>query len=284
LTPDRALDGIERNEFGGFVASMNQDRHRQAFADNKGEGEPPVVFPDRIDNTIRIDVERLTPAQQRRLQLILANRRSGGGSGGGGTVDALGQTQPQEAFAKTQPQEPPRPQPQRPPKPPDAGKVNFAREAGYYTDRIFRDWMDHDVPAEGWKIHVSADAASASAVVDIVLPRLRDMKVNHKVVGDLEGLKQMTGTQAGKFITIYPDSPAHAKAIADAIDGALAGRGLAGPRVEGEKTIGTSGLVYTRYGGFTKDTVTAPDGREVPDRRGQVRPPWVEDPWGDTPP
>jgi hypothetical protein len=93
LTVDRALDGIERNEFGGFTASTNSKRHEQAFRDNGGKGRPPIVFVDKIDGSIRIDVERLDPPQEKRLQTILANRgRSPGGSGSGsGGAQALQQ-------------------------------------------------------------------------------------------------------------------------------------------------------------------------------------------------
>ncbi|HVV53029.1 MAG TPA: DUF4157 domain-containing protein, partial [Polyangia bacterium] len=115
---------------------------------------------------------------------------------------------------------PPRPQPAAIP------AVEFGHEPGYHADRIFRDWLHHEIPAEGWKVHVSADAASAHAVADTVLPLLRKMGVNHKVVGTVQALERMSGTQAGKFITIYPDSAAQAKTIADAVDGALLGRGL----------------------------------------------------------
>jgi hypothetical protein len=110
------------------------------------------------------------------------------------------------------------------------------------------------------------------------------MGVNHKVVGTVRALESMGGTQPGKFITIYPDSTAHAKAIADAVDGVLAGRGLTGPAISGEKAIGSSGLLYTRYGGFDKLTVTAPNGEEVADVRGRIKPPWVDDPWEGPPP
>jgi len=199
------------------------------------------------------------------------------------------QAAPPEATRPTSPPAEAHVEPQRPTEPPPrpapaaVPAVEFGHEPGYHSDRIFRDWLNHEIPSEGWKIHVSADAASAHAVADSVLPLLRKMGVNHKVVGTVQALERMGGTQAGKFITIYPDSTAHAKAIADAVDGALAGRGLSGPGISGERAIGGSNLVYTRYGGFTKSTVTSPQGAEVPDTRGQIKPPWVEDPWQQTP-
>ncbi|HKT01473.1 MAG TPA: hypothetical protein VJT31_18275, partial [Rugosimonospora sp.] len=170
----------------------------------------------------------------------------------------------------------------RPPAPPTTDKpsVRFGRpEDGYHPDRIFMDYINHDIPSEGWKLHVSADAASAPAVADAVLPRLRQMGVNHKVVGSLEALEGMSGTQQAKFITIYPDNAAQAKQIVAAVDSAVSGVSGGAPAVGGELPVGSSGRVYTRYGGFTKSTVTGPGGVEVPDRRGQVCPPWVDNPW-----
>ena len=142
------------------------------------------------------------------------------------------------------------------------------------------DWIPGEIPPEGWKLHVSATSASAGAVAEVALPMLRRMGVAHKVVGSTELLATMRGTQAGKFITIYAASAAEAKAIAAALDSALAGKGLTGPLIGGELPVGSSGLIYTRYGGFTKSTVTDPKtGLEVRDVRGQIKPDWVADPW-----
>ena len=150
-------------------------------------------------------------------------------------------------------------------------------EEGYHPDRGFMDYLPKPIPPEGWKLHISADATSARGVADAVLPRLRQMGVNHKVVGTLEALEGMSGTQQGKFVTIYPDNTAHAKQIVSAMDSAVSGVSGGAPAVEGELRVGSR--IYTRYGGYTKGTVTAPNGAEVPDVRGQISPPWVENPW-----
>jgi hypothetical protein len=76
-------------------------------------------------------------------------------------------------------------------------------------------------------------------------------------------LASMGGTQAGKFITIYANDAAHARAIVQAIDPALAGQGLRGTVIGGERPVGSSGLMHIRYGGFTKLTVTYPTGLET---------------------
>ena len=147
LTPDRAIEGIERNEFGGFAGSSNSKRHEQAFRDNGGKGKPPTVFPDRIDNQIRIDMSLLTRQQERRLQLAVANKHPPGGPGAGGGGDpptntrgqgALDGTQQntrgQGALDKTQPRPPT--QPQSPPKPPDTGKFEAKTGREQQTGRF----------------------------------------------------------------------------------------------------------------------------------------------------
>lgn len=169
--------------------------------------------------------------------------------------------------------------PRTTPETPAPPRLYGSPDDGYGSAGIFRKWVEHDLPDEGWKLHVSADARSASQVSDTVLPLLRQWKVNHKVVGTVDQLTGMSPGQQGKFITIYPDNTVQAKAIANVIDGELAGKGLTGPRVAGERQLGSSGLVSTRYGGFTKLTVRDPTGAEVKDVRGQVKPDWVADPW-----
>lgn len=180
--------------------------------------------------------------------------------------------------ATQQPTNPRQPQPTVDPNAPVLGTDNLLAQ-GYIPDRIFMDWIPNAIPPEGWKLHVSATPANAEAVASTALPLLRRLGLNHKVVRTAADLRNMSGTQAGKFITIYPDTPAHAVAIVKALDAALSGKGFTGPTVSGEVPVGSSGLVYSRYGGFTKSTVTSPDGIEVDDVRGQAYPPWIDDVW-----
>jgi hypothetical protein len=223
------------------------------------------------------------------VRLLAAPRAAPAPAGGAGApakspAPAL---EPSELVpADERPTVPPRGQAPKPsgkvpaPAPAAPAEPQFGKSAdGYETDRIFRDWVG-PIPAEGWKLHVSPDVASAEGAADAVLPVLRRMKVDHKVVSSAASYGQMSGTQAGKFITIYPQNPAQAQQIVDAVDAAVAGKGLKSVGVAGEKPVGTSGLVYTRYGGFTKETVTDPaTGKEVPDVRGHIKPDWIADPW-----
>jgi len=159
------------------------------------------------------------------------------------------------------------------------GDPYVSAEQGYFRDRLFSDYIPGELPTEGWKLHVSADPSRSYEVADRVLPMLREMGVPHKVMTDPAAYAQMTGGQAGKFITIYPRSSEEAAQLARVIDGRMAGM-PAGPVIQGERGLGQSGSVYTRYGGFTKSTVTDPaTGAEVGDMRGRISPPWIQDPF-----
>lgn len=152
---------------------------------------------------------------------------------------------------------------------------------GYVPDRIFSDWVPpKGIPDEGWKMHVSTSPERSYQVADRVLPLLREMEVPHKVMTDPASYAQMTGGQTGKFITIYPESSQQAAEIARALDHRIKDLGEGAPVIAGERPLGNSGMIYTRYGGFTKSTVTDPrTGREVMDVRGQTSPPWIADPF-----
>jgi hypothetical protein len=226
----------------------------------------------------RVTDEARTKYQQRAMQAAMDEMQAAADRVRAAEADTVQGRQPQNA------------QPAQPPATPtgtapatELGEANL-RAQGYTVDRIFMDSVPGPIPAEGWKLHVTATPANAEAVASAVLPKLRSMGVNHKVVVTAEALRTtMTGGQTGKFITIYPGTPAHAVAIVKAIDAALAGKGLSGPPVAGEVPVGTSGSVYSRYGGFTKSTVTNPAGVEVEDVRGQAHPDWIDDIWNKQP-
>jgi hypothetical protein len=147
---------------------------------------------------------------------------------------------------------------------------------------IFSQWMPASavLPSQGWKLHVSAGMDQSYEVADRILPELRAMGVTHKVMNDPAAYTRMTKGQAGKFITIYPNNPEQAAAIARMIDQRLGDIKAAGPVIDGERAIGSAGWVYARYGSFDRDTITNPfTGKEEPDIRGRPSPPWVEDPF-----
>lgn len=152
-------------------------------------------------------------------------------------------------------------------------------ERGYYPDRIFRDHILPDMPSEGWKFHISSDAASAGQIAEIALPLLKKNGISHKVVQSAEALDAyMHNGQTGKYITIYPRSEQEAKDIVTFLDSALSG--FTGPKVKNELPLGRSGLFFRRYGGFDKNTIRDPEtGKEIPDDRTRACPPGIVDPF-----
>lgn len=82
----------------------------------------------------------------------------------------------------------------------------------------------------GWKIHVAADVLQADDVAARVLPVLCGLTVWHKYVPNKHELFCMAGTQAYKFITIYPnpdnvDAPDGWRNVVGVVAGALAAYG-----------------------------------------------------------
>jgi hypothetical protein len=118
-----------------------------------------------------------------------------------------------------------------------------------------------DPEEEGFKIHVTAHPDDAEVVARTVLPRLRAMRVPHKVVRDRSTyLRIHGGDQRGKFITIYPGASGQAQLVVDQFDPALANLRLSGGLRPGpvpharrsghtlpEIRVGRSGLVFTIY-------------------------------------
>jgi hypothetical protein len=64
--------------------------------------------------------------------------------------------------------------------------------------------VEHPFQA-GYKLHVTAQPRDAERVAKAVLPVLQKANLDHKVVFPRSAYEEMCqGTQAGKFITIYP--------------------------------------------------------------------------------
>lgn len=135
--------------------------------------------------------------------------------------------------------------------------------------------------SEGWKLHVCATDKNALNVAQKVLPLLQTLNggILHKVLQDTSSLTKManTATQAGKFITIYPNSPAEAWAIIHAIKDAAAAHECHSIANE----IMVSKNIFTRYGAYwsTKLPVPASDksGKYywIRDDRTRIAPMWA---------
>jgi hypothetical protein len=169
-------------------------------------------------------------------------------------------------------------------------------EHGYYSvpTSAFSQWEGPGLttlPDQGWKMHVSMNPERATEIAETVLPELRKRGITHKIAKDLADFSTWEGTQAGKFITIYPRNDQEAREIARLISDALEKKGLKDSDfipIKGEDVSGTG--VYARYGRFTdrplkdsngnvipgsKDKIMGPDGRLYDDIRGGPTPDWV---------
>ncbi|MCA1706569.1 MAG: hypothetical protein LC808_26225, partial [Actinobacteria bacterium] len=151
------------------------------------------------------------------------------------------------------------------------------------------------VPAQGWKLHVSASLETASEVLSRALPVLMAEPTAFKVASSLERLATLNRgeggpTQVGKFITVYPVDDPQAVRLAVALDRATAD--LHGFKVPSDRPLRPGSLVHYRFGAFKPTwvqtplgevlpAITAPDGTPQPDRRlrGYSAPPWASDPF-----
>lgn len=150
-----------------------------------------------------------------------------------------------------------------------------------------------DLPAQGWKIHVSVTVAEAERCLDVVWDYCVAHQLTFKFLRSRDAMVLVNAKYAargtsGKLVTLYPcDEPAFTHALTE-LSQALAG--MAGPYVLGDLRIG-AGPLYVRYGAFAEMWCQA-DGDEpvlamkdaqgnlVPDSRGPVftAPEWVEIP------
>ncbi|MEX0171519.1 class IV lanthionine synthetase LanL [Streptomyces sp. LMG1-1-1.1] len=147
---------------------------------------------------------------------------------------------------------------------------------------------------QGWKLHVSATAASAPAVLDKALEVLLRGDSGFKFARSLEQVSALNsrGTprgSSGKFITVYPCSDAEAAVLARQLHEVT--EGMPGPRILSDQPYAVHSLVHYRYGSFVGRRrlsddgllvwfIEDPDGNPVEDKRtGQYAPP----PWAVSP-
>ena len=115
----------------------------------------------------------------------------------------------------------------------------------------------------GWKLHVSAGPTPIETL-GRVLGVLSKTPVHFKVLASTELLTELNGgnfglSQVGKFITVYPPSPAAAVRLADSLDAATVG--CVGPAVTSDRRLRANSVVYYRYGAFVTRLVMTPIGR-----------------------
>ncbi|MEU3184039.1 class III lanthionine synthetase LanKC [Streptomyces sp. NPDC006923] len=169
--------------------------------------------------------------------------------------------------------------------------------AGWQQHRT-GDWLawrplDSALPAQGWKIHVSACLDNAesvlSRVMDYCVPRGIAFKfVPSRYLLHTRNAKYADRAASGKFITVYPADDEECRTTAEGLDALLAGE--AGPYILSDLRWG-AGPLYLRYGSFTqrhcydaegelRPAVENSAGKLVPDLRGPAFriPDWVDPP------
>ena len=157
------------------------------------------------------------------------------------------------------------------------------------------DWMmyvprDPVLPAQGWKIHVSACMDNAEDVLGSVWEYCIATGIPFKFIRSremffLRNVKYSPRGTSGKFVTIYPADEAQLEIVLTELGAALDGQ--PGPYILSDLRWG-AGPLYVRYGGFSERYCVGAGGQPelaledgtgqlVPDRRGTTFsvPDWV---------
>ncbi|MEU3600978.1 class III lanthionine synthetase LanKC [Streptomyces sp. NPDC006798] len=133
------------------------------------------------------------------------------------------------------------------------------------------DWLGFhpagtELPAQGWKIHVSAAADNAPSVLRRVHDYCLTHRIPHKFVPaprllHVRNAKYADRGGSGKFITVYPLDDGSFQRICEDLTALLEGEH--GPYVLSDLRLG-EGPVHVRYGAFAARYCLGADGRPVP--------------------
>lgn len=172
---------------------------------------------------------------------------------------------------------------------PKLQSINLPSDWQQSSDDVWEHWSPPDMrmPAQGWKIHVSARLADASSTLARVSETCIREHVAFKFIPTEFGLqlsnsKNADRASSGKFITVYPANDTQLELLAIEFDRALDSRPA--PYILSDVRF-QDGPVFFRYGGFigielrdrmdeiefvlVKSGILAPDVREpvfsVPD-------------------
>ena len=151
------------------------------------------------------------------------------------------------------------------------------------------------IPAQGWKVHVSANIGNAVSILKRAAKIALTKDVPFKFALDKNVLATMSSKRwnrggSGKFITMYPSDLSCFKDLLEALYAEL--HSEEGPYILSDKRYKDCRVLYYRYGGLRRVTrtdikgekvlvLTTPDGEAVPDVRTPYfsLPPWVTDPF-----
>ncbi|WP_089116475.1 class III lanthionine synthetase LanKC [Streptomyces sp. SS07] len=144
------------------------------------------------------------------------------------------------------------------------------------------DWLSYSpdglrLPAQGWKLHISAALDNAASVLDRVTAHCLEHRIAFKCIPNagllaLRNAKYADRAGSGKFITVYPPSEEAFPEVCTALMQLLEGEH--GPYILSDLRCG-NGPVHTRYGAFAARFCSGPDGRPVPavaDPQGRLVP------------
>ena len=181
----------------------------------------------------------------------------------------------------------------------DAEDHDFERAQGSvpagWERAVSGDWLmyaprDAVLPAQGWKIHVSAGVDNAEGVLSAVWEYCVQRRIPFKFIRSqelffLRNVKYAPRGSSGKFVTIYPTDDVQLQSVLCELGSALSGQ--TGPYILSDLRWG-EGPLYVRYGGFAERyclgaggelelALEDDTGRLIPDRRGPTFeiPAWV---------
>lgn len=166
-----------------------------------------------------------------------------------------------------------------------------------WTHVVPADGLPPIMPAQGWKIHVSANDRNCAELLREVAEILCRRNTFFKFANDLQTLIMMTSKRwsrggSGKFITIYPKDDQEFKSCLEELYRQVGS--YEGPYILSDKRYKDSRCLYYRYGGMAQITeldymgieqplLISPDGSAIIDRRDPFFsvPAWTQDPFGD---
>ncbi|MGW6574217.1 class III lanthionine synthetase LanKC [Streptomyces sp. NPDC054945] len=170
-------------------------------------------------------------------------------------------------------------------------RARFVRSGIWWSFR-----HNQDLPAQGWKIHVSSSHRHVREVATSVIDHLTEREIDFKIaldpnVFEMLNSKAMSRGSGGKLVTVYPrDDEEFRTCLADL---ARLLKGVEGAYVLSDLRYRDSKALYFRYGQFLdtdgvdvlgrrRGRILGPDGPVPDDRRpGHAQPSWVPWPFDD---
>jgi hypothetical protein len=168
------------------------------------------------------------------------------------------------------------------------------RSVGPLEWRIFRR-PEFELPAQGWKLHVSASALEAVELARVVLPALLEFEVLFKVPASFRDLIRINSgevslIEVGKVVTVYPATAETLERLVERLERLW--HPAVAPAIASDVPVSVHGGLWLRYGAFDgRHEVTnalgvrhialvSPTGDLVPDvpREDGVQPGWAPPP------